>query len=67
MTKKNNIISLVENQKLNKDTENSFAELVKAIVLVKEKNLLDIVSKYDQEHLTRKELINLLVAEITRV
>lgn len=67
MTKENNTISLVENQKLSKDTENSFAELVKAIVLVKEKNLLDIVSKYDQEHLTRKELINLLMAEITRV
>jgi hypothetical protein len=28
---------------------------------------LDIVSKYDQEHLTRKELVNLLVSEITRI
>jgi uncharacterized protein YjgD (DUF1641 family) len=67
MTKENNTISLVENQKLSKDTQNAFAELVKGIVLVREKNLLDIVSKYDQEHLTRKELVNLLVSEITRI
>jgi hypothetical protein len=67
MTKENNTTSLVENQKLSKDTQNAFAELVKGIVLVREKNLLDIVSKYDQEHLTRKELVNLLVSEITRI
>ena len=67
MTKENNTISFVENQKLSKDTQNAFAELVKGIVLVREKNLLYIVYKYDQEHLTRKELVNLLVSEITRI
>jgi hypothetical protein len=58
--------NLTEKEKLNENTQNSFAELVKAVASMREENLLNIVSKYDQEHLTRKELINLLVAEITR-
>lgn len=58
--------TLTEKEKLSHNTQNSFAELVKAVVALKEENLSNIVSKYDQEHLTRKELINLLVAEITK-
>lgn len=67
MTKETNTISLVEYQKLSENTQNSFSELVKVLVNHRKQNLLTIVSKYDQEHLTREELINLLVAEITRV
>tara|TARA_R110000822_G_scaffold123928_3_gene258451 strand:- start:200 stop:403 length:204 start_codon:yes stop_codon:yes gene_type:complete len=67
MTKETNTTSLVENQKLSENTQNSFSELVKVLVNHRKQNLLTIVSKYDQEHLTREELINLLVAEITRV
>jgi predicted CopG family antitoxin len=67
MTKETNTTSLVENQKLSENTQNSFSELVKVLVNHRKQNLLSIVSKYDQEHLTREELINLLVAEITRV
>jgi len=67
MTKETNTISLVEYQKLSENTQNSFSELVKVLVNHRKQNLLSIVSKYDQEHLTREELINLLVAEITRV
>lgn len=67
MTKETTTISLVEYQKLSENTQNSFSELVKVLVNHRKQNLLTIVSKYDQEHLTREELINLLVAEITRV
>jgi predicted CopG family antitoxin len=67
MTKETNTTSLVENQKLSENTQNSFSELVKVLVNHRKQNLMSIVSKYDQEHLTREELINLLVAEITRV
>ena len=67
MIKETNTTSLVENQKLSENTQNSFSELVKVLVNHRKQNLLSIVSKYDQEHLTREELINLLVAEITRV
>ena len=58
---------LVEKEKLSENTENTFAELVKSIANYRKENLIAIVSKYDQEHLTREELVNLLVAEITRI
>lgn len=58
---------LVEKEKLSENTENAFAELVKSIATYRKENLIAIVSKYDQEHLTREELVNLLVAEITRI
>jgi hypothetical protein len=63
----NNTQNLTEKEKLNQNTENAFAELVKSIANLRKENLVAIVSRYDQEHLTREELVNLLVAEITRI
>jgi hypothetical protein len=59
--------NLVEKEKLSENTQNSFAELVKAVAKIRKEKMIAIVSRYDQEHLTREELVKLLVEELVSI
>lgn len=56
--------NLTEKEKLSENTQNSFAELVKAVAEIRKEKMIAVVSRYDQEHLTREELVKLLVEEL---
>lgn len=63
--KQNIMENYKEKEKITNSATNTFAEIVKSVAESKKESLIKIVEKYDQEHLTREELIKLIVKELT--